>query len=86
MTGHGGRGLSSQPSGGRGSWISEFKSSLVYRVSSRLGYIDSVSENNNKNKIRKKRGEREREGEEERERERERGRPGREQGCGAVRS
>jgi hypothetical protein len=35
VAGHGGARLSSQHLGGRGRWISEFKASLVYKVSSR---------------------------------------------------
>jgi hypothetical protein len=39
--------------GGRGRWISEFKASLVYKVSSRTARAtqkNPVSENNNNNK------------------------------------
>jgi hypothetical protein len=39
--------------GGRGSWISEFEASLVYRVGSRIARAiqrNSVSKNKNKNK------------------------------------
>jgi hypothetical protein len=35
VAGRGGACLSSQHSGGRGRWISEFEASLVYKVSSR---------------------------------------------------
>jgi hypothetical protein len=48
--------------GGRGRWISEFKASLVYRVSSRL-YRETLSQNkqNKQKKNRERERERERE-------------------------
>jgi hypothetical protein len=52
----GGTHLQSQPLGGRGSQISEFKISLVYRVSSRTDRTiqrNPVSKNKNKNKTNK---------------------------------
>jgi hypothetical protein len=58
--GSGGASLESQHLGGRGWWISEFKASLVYRVSSRTARAtlrNSVSEkqtNKRKNKKTKK--------------------------------
>jgi hypothetical protein len=62
--------------GGRGRWISEFETSLVYKVSSRTARItqrNPVSKKNKKQKNNnKKKQKQNKEGERERERERER--------------
>jgi hypothetical protein len=58
--------------GGRGRWISEFKASLVYKVSSRTARAITEKPCLEKPKKKKKEREREREIERERERERER--------------
>jgi hypothetical protein len=53
QAGHGSSRLYSQHSGGRGRWISEFKASLVYKVSSRTARAiqrNSVSKNQKKKK------------------------------------
>jgi hypothetical protein len=46
--------------GGRGRWISEFEASLVYRVSSRGLYRETLSRKTKTNKKKKKKKEKER--------------------------